>query len=534
MGKSKQASNRVYVFFLLFWSILFGGIVRIFPVLGSKMPMNDGGFFYAMARDIQAENFRLPIESSFNLAGIPFAYPPLALYVAALGDVIVPMLQIVRWVPPILSVLTIIAFFVLSRVILESELQAGLATVAFAMVPAAYELTITGGGLTRSFGFLFSILTLYFSYQLFQTPRWRFVIFTAVMAALLVLSHPVATIHTLLSVFVFWLFLGRTRQGTLSAIGVAALGLILTSPWWVTVVVRHELTPFLSAMRSGVDRIVFLMPLLRLNLGNELFLDLIMVLAILGLVICLARRQYFFPVWILAIFVIGRDAQTTAMLPVAMAASLGLTEVVFKGIRGVEKLSQDSEEELDGLNHFHRWFEVSRGAKLILTFFLIYSLLNAFAYSLSNSIHVTDEEKKSLEWIEANTPPNARFLMLTFGDPLNTPVQEWFPALTKRVNLTVAQGYEWLPNQQFAKRLEDYNQLQPCLTENWDCVEKWVSERGYEYDYVYVYRGYVGSETVDETEPMLAGWLLEDLITSVDHSPVYEAPLITIFKHGTK
>jgi hypothetical protein len=124
--------------------------------------------------------------------------------------------------------------------------------------------------------------------------------------------------------------------------------------------------------------------------------------------------------------------------------------------------------------------------------------------------------------------------MLTFGDPLNTPVQEWFPALTNQVNLNVVQGYEWLPDQQFAHRMDDYGLLQPCLMENWDCVENWVAERGYKYDYVYVYQGYVGRESVDEKEPMLAGWLLANLYASADYMPVYEAPLITIFAYKSE
>lgn len=430
--------------------------------------------------------------------------------------------------------MTIIAFYFLGRVILKSEIQAGIATVAFAMLPAAYELTIIGGGLTRSFGFLFSILTLYFAYRLFETPRRRYLLLTALMASLLVLSHPVATIHTLLSVFVFWLFWGRNRQGFVSALGVALLTLLFTAPWWVTVIDRHRIMPFLSAMRSGVDKVVFLMPLLRLNLGNELYLDLIMIFGILGLMVTLARRQYFFAIWILAIFVVGRDAQTAAMLPVAMAASLGFTEVVFKGIKELEKLSKDSPDFAPEPLNFQKWFETSRGAKLILTFFLIYTFFNAFAFSASISVRVTKQELQAIQWIKENAPPNARFLMLTFGDPLNTPVQEWFPALTNRVNLTVVQGYEWLPNQQFSRRLTDYNQLQPCLTENWTCVENWVTERGYEYDYVYVYRGYVGQEDVSETEPKLAGWILEQLFASNDYLAIYEASQIAIFAREGK
>lgn len=535
MNEKLQQGDRMITLLLVFFAVLFGSLVRLMPVLGGNMPVNDGGLFYSMARDIQTTNFILPNYASFNQAEIPFAYPPFALYLAALGGVVFPLLQIVRWLPPIVSIITILAFFVLSRSILKTDLQAGLATLAFAMLPAAYELTIPGGGLTRSFGLLFSILTLYFAYLLFHTLRPRYVILTALIASLLILSHPIATIHTVLSVIVFWLFWGRTKKGTLYAVCVALLTLALTAPWWLTVVTRHGIDPFLSAMGSGVDRLVFLLPLLRLNLGNELFLDLISVLAILGLISCFIRRDYLLPVWILAIFVVGRDAQTFTALPVAMAASLGVTDVVFRGIRALESFQKKEDFPLKADNeNFQQWFETSRGAKLLLGFFLIYSFFNAFAYSINDSVRVTNAEQAAIHWIDQNTPPDARFLTLTFGDPLNTPFQEWLPALSNRVNLTVVQGYEWLPGQQFSRRLDDYKLLQPCLVENWNCVENWVAERGYEFDYVYVYRGYVGRENVGETEPMLSGWLLENLTSSANYFPVYEAQMITIFAYETE
>ena len=531
MGKKPQPYDRKIALFLVFWAVLFGSLVRIIPGLGGNMPINDGGLFFSMARDIQTAQFILPTHASFNQAGIPFVYPPFALYLAALSDMLVPLLQIVRWLPPIVSIATVLAFFVLGRSILKSDLSAGLATVAFAMLPASYDLTINGGGLTRSFGLLFMILTLNFTYWLLHAPRPRNIMLTAFMASLLILSHPIATIHTILSVIVFWWFWGRTKQGTINIIWVALLTALLTAPWWVTVVSRHGIAPFLNAMRSGVDRLVFMMPLLRLDLGNEMFLDLISVLGILGLISCIMQRDYFLTVWILAIFVVGRDAQTATALPLSMAASLGITDVIFKGIQAFEDYftnEKHSSNKLTTENLLH-WLERSRGSKLFISFFLIYSIFNAFVFSLNHAVKVTDSELAVIQWVDRNTPRESQFLVLTFGDPLNTPFQEWLPALSDRANLTVVQGYEWLPDQQFSRRYEDFKLLQPCLTEKWDCVENWVTERGFEFDFVFVNRGYVGRDDVGDTEPMLAGWLLEDLYASTKYSPVYETPMITIF-----
>src|SRR5205814_10438761 len=71
--------------------IALGAIPRASYILVSDFPLNDGGLFYAMARDIQLHGYRLPDVTSYNNAGIPFGYSPLGFYVAALLDNITPL-----------------------------------------------------------------------------------------------------------------------------------------------------------------------------------------------------------------------------------------------------------------------------------------------------------------------------------------------------------------------------------------------------------------------------------------------------------
>ncbi|HZW02660.1 MAG TPA: hypothetical protein VFF68_01935, partial [Anaerolineaceae bacterium] len=78
--KSGVTPAQAITLFLLFWAVAFGVLVRLLPVLSSPFPLNDGGLFYRMAADIAQAGFRLPEFTSYNHAGIPFAYPPLGLY----------------------------------------------------------------------------------------------------------------------------------------------------------------------------------------------------------------------------------------------------------------------------------------------------------------------------------------------------------------------------------------------------------------------------------------------------------------------
>ncbi len=121
--------------FLIF-AVLLGVLVRIAPTLLARSTINDGGMFFAMIEDIQANHFLLPAFTSYNHLNIPFAYPPLSLYLGALLSAPgIPTADIVRWLPPIVSSLSILAFYWMASRMLGSRPTAALATVAYALMP---------------------------------------------------------------------------------------------------------------------------------------------------------------------------------------------------------------------------------------------------------------------------------------------------------------------------------------------------------------------------------------------------------------
>jgi len=65
-------------------------MVRLAITLRSDFPLNDGGLFFSMARDLKRAHYALPGEKSYNGADLPFAYPPLGIYLAALADSALP------------------------------------------------------------------------------------------------------------------------------------------------------------------------------------------------------------------------------------------------------------------------------------------------------------------------------------------------------------------------------------------------------------------------------------------------------------
>ena len=87
-NKSKPSKDEIGIL-ILFAAILFGGIFHLLPPWLAGFPVNDGGMFYVMMKDLQANHYIPPLYTSYNQINIPFAYPPLAFYIGAgLSDLI--------------------------------------------------------------------------------------------------------------------------------------------------------------------------------------------------------------------------------------------------------------------------------------------------------------------------------------------------------------------------------------------------------------------------------------------------------------
>src|SRR5689334_17965651 len=137
----------------LFSALLFGLVVRLLPALSTGFPLNDGGMFYTMTQDLQANHYLLPYSTTYNFSDIPYTYPPLGFYIsAALSDVLsVPVLQIFLWLPVLINTFSILAFYKLAGQFLNSRMLASLAVLIYALSPRAFIWQIMGGGVPRAF-----------------------------------------------------------------------------------------------------------------------------------------------------------------------------------------------------------------------------------------------------------------------------------------------------------------------------------------------------------------------------------------------
>ena len=484
---SQQELEQQFPIVLVMFATLLGLIVRIVAPMQASFPLNDGGLFYVMIRDIQQNGYALPTFTSYNFADLPFAYPPLAFYLTALlADITkLDLLTLLRILPAIVSAATVPAFYLLARQLLPDRLTASIAAICFALIPRGFEWLIMGGGITRSFGLLLALLTMQAAVQLFKTGQPRFIPSTLAWGALLVATHPEATLQTAIMVLISYFFFSRTLKGMLHSALVAAGILALTSPWWWTVVQRHGFSTLMAASQAAqadsINLITRLVIIFRFEFTNEQFLQIFGALGLIGLVISLAERKYFLPIWLLLLPLLEpRSALLYAAIPLVMLTGYALAGYIFPLFSRLSGQGHDN-TPLDTLN--------SRTVKWFLGVLIIFSVMSAYnlAATIQSNFTLTQPDQDAFQWVKVNTPPGSEFLILTGQHHLRDAVSEWFPVLAERRSQATVFGYEWVPDGRFGERIEAYQTLQACLYKDSTCLNEWNRQTGANFSYVYLW-----------------------------------------------
>ncbi|HEX8992278.1 MAG TPA: hypothetical protein VF784_11430, partial [Anaerolineales bacterium] len=289
-------------------------------------------------------------------------------------------------------------------------------------------------------------------------------------------------LHTVSACVLIWFLRARNarslRDGALVALGV----ILLTSPWWGSVLAQHGLVPFQSALNAGGHSGLFWIPWLTMDFAEERFATILTVLGLIGFAVQCVRKDWFLPVWLLVPFAIEpRSATAIAALPLAILAGLGLAEFVLPKIASLASSSLENAE----------WPVLMSGSKAvrIVTGYVLFSaFLGAFAYDISLSAYVIPGPSlQAMQWVRSTTPAAGRFLVLTGrGDPFSDPTAEWFPELTGRTSENTIQGQEWTLGRQFLPFLGDLSALQACLNAGPSCLDTWSRAHHVAFDYVYI------------------------------------------------
>lgn len=504
-----SAGRRRYILALAL-ALAIGFAVRGWHVLSQDFPLNDGALFYAMANDLRATHYALPSVTSYNSLGIPYGYSPLGFYLAALISDLdrVPLIDAFRWLPLVVTCLTLVAFTLLARDLLRSRTAVVAAVVAFALVPRSFIWMLMGGGVTRSLGFLFALLTLHQLYRLYTRQRWRHAVTAALWAGLTVLGHLGTGPFVAFSALLFLLAFARTRFALVSSLAAAAGAGLLSAPWWGTVIARHGLEPFLAAGSTGgwiFGRLSLheaAATLARSGLGTgESILSVIGMLAVLGFFAGLVRGSWVVPAWWLLIIALdARQGSTFATAPIAMLAGIAVADVLLPALRRAARRREQpvvatpvipALQSGSGAGRRNRPL-ARRAPELVVAALFIFSLVSSLsrdpelAGGLPELVSLSKQERYAMGWLAQETPEDSRVLVVAGTSWEVDKTSEWLPVLGRRSSVATVQGYEWMPIGAFARKKRQYIDLQGCA--NWvaTCLEDWSRITGAGYTHVYL------------------------------------------------
>jgi hypothetical protein len=484
MDKRSLSSDELGILFFLA-SIILGSWFRLFPLLTAGFPINDGGLFYVMIKAIQENGYRLPEHVFYNGLDIPLAYPPLGFYISGLfADLLqVELLKVLQWLPAFVLIATIPAVFYLANLLLKSRLKAGLAAMLYSLLPRSISWLIMGGGITRSFGQLFLILATIQIYLLFTTNHKKHLFYSILFSSLVVLTHPEATIHTLAIGLTLWGLFGRSKANTVSTFLIAGATLLVTMPWWAVMLTRFGFSPYLSASQTGFHGAGYLLAFI-MPFSQEVFIPLVAVLAIIGGIYLIARKDYLVPLlYAVPFFVEPRNAPNVSVIFMAMLASVALCDLILPVLSKVSG-------ELN--NKIHTRLFSSLPEKILIVLLVISLILGMqlFGMELSQK-HVSNDTLHAFEWVISHTNEESRYLVLT-GETaaLEDFTNEWFPALANRVSVTTLQGLEWKDPAGFTERITALEDIQRCrFNQNiLKCTESFARRSNLEFDYLFVLR----------------------------------------------
>ncbi|MBN1453424.1 MAG: glycosyltransferase family 39 protein [Anaerolineales bacterium] len=505
MAKKTLNANELGML-ILFVAIVFGAWFRIMPAWMAGFPISDGGMFYTMILDLQTNHYAAPLFTTYNHASIPFAYPPLGFYVGAgLSDLLnVSPLVIIRWLPGIINTLCIPAFYFFAKEVLKDKFQGAIATLAYAMTPHLTSWLSMGGGLTRSFGMFFMLLTLGYTHRVFTQSSKRSILWAIIFGGLTVLSHTEAPLYTITIAIYIWVMKSRSLNGILNGIVIALGVLIIAGPWYGMIVYRHGMKPFLSIMQTGSHTPNAILKVLNINyLTEEPYLGLLGALGVLGIAALVAKKDYFIPIMLPVIFLAQpRSAHVMGNIPLAMATGFFVTEIVLPGVSTISA--------------------VNKKLTAFLVILAIYLFSNSTYYGVSLSKqHISGYERDAMRWVENNTAEDSKFLVITgdqnaFCDMIN----EWFPSLTKKESLTTVQGSEWLLGGDFGNNMMQIHKLQGCIDDGLECFTRETDHFGKSFDYVYISTA-PATQNCKPSDPLSR--TNRGLIIAMDNAPEYSA-----------
>ena len=462
--------------------VAVGLVVRVAPVLWVGAPINGGGLYVEFSRQVAAQGFAYPTHvPHYSADGLPFAYPPLAFYVAAVTAELLPvtLYDFFKFAPALLSVLTIPLFHRLATRTLRERWWALAATALYSVSPAAFGDFLPGDGYVEVVGTLLFLLFVVAAYRSFVDEwDWRAVLATGVLFGLCTLTSPGAALGGAVTLFLAAVFLRRhsLRARAGAVVVVSLVGAVVSAPWWAHMLLVYGPEVLLNGVSSKGGSLlapVARLMTLRVPVGPGVFLG---GFAVVGAVTKAASRKLFLPAWLFAL-IAAPEVVYLAAIPLILLAAEGLRAAVVPGIRSQVDSRSVGRAVAAGFVVAIVVYHVGMVGMLTLD--------DGFDYQNS----VTAQDERAISWAQTETDARSTFYVVDDAPAVRDYgtkwLLDWFPALAQRTTLNVMMGSEW------TGRMDELWDLTLSLraANGPEDVERLAERRGHDVDYLYVVKG---------------------------------------------
>ncbi len=436
---TRSNSNQFYTLaVLLVFTVGIAFRVYALFAVGFDEPFDLGGLFYQMSLEIADNGFAMPVSIPYYYpGGLPFAYPPLAFYIqAVLISLLSPRLFVtINLLPALFSVMSLFVFLLLAKEIFCERWLSLAALFIFAILPLAVTEQVQAMGLAESLGTGMLILYTLALVHAVRQPNMQHWLVAGFTLALCVVSSPgslyAAVLISLLfaCVVIYTNIKQRDPRGVLGLVIISLSGLILTAPYWLSVISNHGIGILIGAFTGQNSnlfseiktnllafRLIWATPL-----WNGLFL--------ISLGLILMRRRYLLLLYTFLLLVIIRERWI-----ISIAVSL-----VIGGGFGVllDLLSKLRWKRIDLLEVSITW---------VLVLVLLYDAGSYLSFTVKEkTFDISAAKVADLLQIRSDQLIPAEGAVVAVG---SLGLVEWSPALLKREVFNNPYGLEWIPGRE--------------------------------------------------------------------------------------
>jgi hypothetical protein len=488
----ESESDRQASFGPALWVIVAAGLLlRFVPVLQAEFPFGDGGLYHAYIRDLMASGFVPPLTASYN-GGISFPYPFLAFELVAVIASLTGIEPIVllRFLPPVISGLSVVAFAWLARELLGGRRLVLVATFLFATLPEGYRSSILGGGITKALMTLLVLVALVAGARAFRTGSRRTYALCGLLIGLAQLTHPDGGLAAAIGLLFVLLLVGPKGRRLLGFVATGLIALVVSAPWWLRVMVELGPGPILSAAGNGGGLLseVFNQAIQLIRSSGVPLLAAGLAIAVLEAVLHPSRRLLLLGAWTLPILLLDqRNAYMDFPVPAALLAAAGLESFITRTWAG---LLRNRPGPATAARRLIAVVAPATGAVAVAVLLVVPGMTGP-----RDQLRAPDLD--ALRAVREQFEPGTRFLVVTGSPWYADDVSEWFPALSEGVSVVTPQGSEWHGAGVFDQAVEDHAAAQSCSDETMQCVDAWSAATHIPFDAIYV----AGPEAESSREP---------------------------------